>query len=237
MAFLPSRIIQDLIAHIVGDIGALYKASEAVISIFPFGLDSTHRLFRWPSLICYGHLRMPLSVCRSYLTGKKLTLTGTVRNYGKFNAIILNITSIRNIRPVRPEFTGTLAIKSGRHPILETLHSVATLVPNDVYCDDSSSFQLIQGPKSVHLLSVFVCEERSLTCLITFLSMSGECHCLVMMWLYCIDIHRRQKHLPPPSRSTRGNGPMWLLRSCRICELQVRNFWFLRRETKLQSTT
>lgn len=51
---------------------------------------------------------------------------------------------------VRPEFTGTLAIKSGRHPILETMQASGSLIPNDVYCDDSSSFQIIQGPKYVH---------------------------------------------------------------------------------------
>lgn len=48
---------------------------------------------------------------------------------------------------VRPEFTGTLAIKSGRHPILETVQAAGTLVANDVYCCDASSFQIIQGPK------------------------------------------------------------------------------------------
>ncbi|KAE9383926.1 hypothetical protein BT96DRAFT_1008624 [Gymnopus androsaceus JB14] len=52
---------------------------------------------------------------------------------------------------VRSEFTGTLAIKSGHHPILETLQSVGTLIPNDVYSDDSSSFQIIQGPKKEHV--------------------------------------------------------------------------------------
>jgi hypothetical protein len=50
---------------------------------------------------------------------------------------------------VRPEFTGTLAIKSGRHPILETIQSAGTLVPNDVFANDSSSFQIIQGPVSL----------------------------------------------------------------------------------------
>ncbi|KJA21853.1 hypothetical protein HYPSUDRAFT_87688 [Hypholoma sublateritium FD-334 SS-4] len=104
---LSDKIIQDLIAHIIGDIGALYKASEAVALI--------------DMLWSFAHASI-------------------MRNY------------------VRPEFTGTLAIKSGRHPILETLHSVATLVPNDVYCDDSSSFQLIQGPnmsgKSTYLRQV-----------------------------------------------------------------------------------
>lgn len=48
---------------------------------------------------------------------------------------------------VRPEFTGTLAVKSGRHPILETVNAVGTLVANDIYCCDASHFQIIQGPK------------------------------------------------------------------------------------------
>ncbi|KAG6820131.1 hypothetical protein H0H93_005006 [Arthromyces matolae] len=59
---------------------------------------------------------------------------------------------------IRPEFTGTLAIKSGRHPVLETIQSAGTLVPNDVYCDDSSSFQIIHGPnmsgKSTYLKQI-----------------------------------------------------------------------------------
>ncbi|KAG9310368.1 muts domain V-domain-containing protein [Chiua virens] len=51
-------------------------------------------------------------------------------------------------RVVRPEFTGTLAVKSGRHPILETVHAAGTLVANDIYCCDASHFQIIQGPKN-----------------------------------------------------------------------------------------
>ena len=54
-----------------------------------------------------------------------------------------------NEAAVRPEFTGTLAIKSGRHPILETVQAAGALVPNDVYCCESSSFQIVQGPKYV----------------------------------------------------------------------------------------
>lgn len=56
------------------------------------------------------------------------------------------------LNSARPEFTGTLAIKGGRHPILETVQSAGTTVPNDVYCCDSSAFQIIQGPKRVNLL-------------------------------------------------------------------------------------
>jgi hypothetical protein len=37
----------------------------------------------------------------------------------------------------------------GGIPFLETIKSAGTLVPNDVYCDDSSSFQIVQGPKGV----------------------------------------------------------------------------------------
>jgi DNA mismatch repair protein MSH4 len=50
-------------------------------------------------------------------------------------------------RVVRPEFTGTLAVKSGRHPILEIVHAAGVLVANDMYCCDASHFQIIQGPK------------------------------------------------------------------------------------------
>ncbi|KAG8793597.1 MutS protein msh4, partial [Serendipita sp. 399] len=47
---------------------------------------------------------------------------------------------------VRPEFTGTLAIKSGRHPVLETIQEAGRTVANDVYADESSRFQIIRGP-------------------------------------------------------------------------------------------
>ncbi|KAI0271729.1 muts domain V-domain-containing protein [Gloeopeniophorella convolvens] len=58
---------------------------------------------------------------------------------------------------VRPEFTGTLAIKAGRHPILENVQSAGSLVPNDVYCSDCTSFQMVHGPnvgKSTYLRQI-----------------------------------------------------------------------------------
>ncbi|KIJ45044.1 hypothetical protein M422DRAFT_167040 [Sphaerobolus stellatus SS14] len=74
-------------------------------------------------------------------------------------ALLDMLWSFAHASILRPEFTGTLAIKAGRHPILENVQSSAgTLVPNDVYCCDSSSFQLIQGPnmsgKSTYLRQV-----------------------------------------------------------------------------------
>ncbi|KAJ7591554.1 muts domain V-domain-containing protein [Mycena floridula] len=73
-------------------------------------------------------------------------------------ALIDMLWSFAHASIIRPEFTGTLAVKAGRHPILETLQSTANLVPNDVYCDDSSAFQVIQGPntylRQVGLLTV-----------------------------------------------------------------------------------
>ncbi|KAJ7938393.1 muts domain V-domain-containing protein [Mycena leptocephala] len=100
---LSEKIIQDLVADILVDVGALYKASEAV-------------------------------------------------------ALLDMLWSFAHTSIIRPEFTGTLAIKSGRHPILETIKSAGALVPNDVYCDDSSSFQIVQGPntylRQVGLLTV-----------------------------------------------------------------------------------
>ncbi|KAF7372036.1 MutS 4 [Mycena venus] len=100
---LSEKIIQDLVARVLADVGTLYKASEAVALL--------------DMLLSFAH-------------------TSLMHNYGV--PILAG--------PVRPEFTGTLAIKSGRHPILETIESVGTLVPSDVYCDDSSSFQIVQGP-------------------------------------------------------------------------------------------
>ena len=75
-----------------------------------------------------------------------------MRNYGKHrpSSDAYQSNKLYALMIVRPEFTGTLAIKSGRHPILETTQATGSLVPNDVYCDDSSSFQIIQGPKYVH---------------------------------------------------------------------------------------
>ncbi|CAO3593979.1 unnamed protein product [Absidia cylindrospora] len=62
----------------------------------------------------------------------------------------------------RPEFTGTLAIKSGRHPVLETIATIDT-IPNDTFASLSSTFQFVTGPnmsgkstyiKQIALLSI-----------------------------------------------------------------------------------
>ncbi|KZT09019.1 uncharacterized protein LAESUDRAFT_742230 [Laetiporus sulphureus 93-53] len=95
---LSERIIQELTAEIILDIGALYKASEAI-------------------------------------------------------AIVDMLWSFAHASILRPEFTGTLAIKAGRHPVLEGVTAAGTLVPNDVYCCEASSFQIIQG-KSTYLRQV-----------------------------------------------------------------------------------
>ncbi|KAJ8590908.1 hypothetical protein M405DRAFT_932507 [Rhizopogon salebrosus TDB-379] len=55
-----------------------------------------------------------------------------------------HVSIMRNY--VRPEFTDTLAIKSGRHPVLETVQSAGTLVSNDIYCSDAARFHIVQGP-------------------------------------------------------------------------------------------
>ncbi|KAF8607234.1 hypothetical protein BDV93DRAFT_467924 [Ceratobasidium sp. AG-I] len=58
----------------------------------------------------------------------------------------------------RPEFTGTLAIKAGRHPVLENIQAGGNFVPNDTYACDGSSFQIVEGPnmsgKSTYLRQV-----------------------------------------------------------------------------------
>ncbi|KAG8741823.1 MutS protein msh4 [Ceratobasidium sp. 414] len=63
-------------------------------------------------------------------------------------------------RYTRPEFTGTLAIKAGRHPVLETVQAAGNFVPNDTYACDGSCFQIVEGPnmsgKSTYLRQVGV---------------------------------------------------------------------------------
>lgn len=45
---------------------------------------------------------------------------------------------------IRPELTETLAIKSGRHPIREKIHT-KKFVPNDAYATNQTRFQIITG--------------------------------------------------------------------------------------------
>ncbi|KAL4866085.1 DNA mismatch repair protein MutS [Aspergillus spectabilis] len=45
---------------------------------------------------------------------------------------------------IRPELTDVLAIKSGRHPIREKIHS-KKYIPNDAYATKQTSFQIITG--------------------------------------------------------------------------------------------
>nr|XP_006819740.1 PREDICTED: mutS protein homolog 4-like [Saccoglossus kowalevskii] len=58
---------------------------------------------------------------------------------------------------VRPDFTDTLAIKQGRHPILEKI-SIELPVPNNTYASEDSNFIIITGPnmsgKSTYLKQV-----------------------------------------------------------------------------------
>ncbi|XP_039522600.1 mutS protein homolog 4 isoform X2 [Pimephales promelas] len=62
---------------------------------------------------------------------------------------------------VRPEFTDTLAIKQGRHPILERI-SVQEPIANNIYISEGSSFVILTGPnmsgKSTYLKQVALCQ-------------------------------------------------------------------------------
>ncbi|CAO1619068.1 unnamed protein product [Sympodiomycopsis kandeliae] len=46
----------------------------------------------------------------------------------------------------RPEFTGTLAIKNGRHPLLEKMNP-STTIPNDVFVEEPAKLSLLSGRK------------------------------------------------------------------------------------------
>ncbi|RUS27664.1 hypothetical protein BC938DRAFT_482923 [Jimgerdemannia flammicorona] len=57
----------------------------------------------------------------------------------------------------RPEFTDTLAIRSGRHPMHERIY-LENFVPNDTYASETANFQFITGPnmsgKSTYLRQI-----------------------------------------------------------------------------------
>ena|SRR6266511_1368624 len=57
------RIIQDLVAQIISNVGALYKASESVSTNKVQDSISHSGLCRSPWLTCSGHSHMCLSVC------------------------------------------------------------------------------------------------------------------------------------------------------------------------------
>uniref|UniRef100_A0A5F8GRM5 MutS homolog 4 n=1 Tax=Monodelphis domestica TaxID=13616 RepID=A0A5F8GRM5_MONDO len=62
---------------------------------------------------------------------------------------------------VRPEFTDTLAVKQGWHPILEKI-SAERPVANDTYIAEGSNFVLVTGPnmsgKSTYLKQIALCQ-------------------------------------------------------------------------------
>ncbi|KAI0028854.1 muts domain V-domain-containing protein [Vararia minispora EC-137] len=84
-------------------------------------------------------------------------------------ALLDMLWSFARVSIFRPEFTGTLAIKAGRHPVLENVQLASgNLVANDVYCSESSAFQIIQGPKYAHAFTYL----RQIG-LLTVMAMSG----------------------------------------------------------------
>ncbi|KAF9910598.1 MutS protein msh4 [Linnemannia zychae] len=91
---MSDKIVSDLSSSIRGEIGALYKASEAIAML--------------DMLLSFAHQ------C-------------TISDF------------------IRPEFTDTLVIKQGRHPILEKI-SISAFVPNDTYAGSANTFQIITGP-------------------------------------------------------------------------------------------
>lgn len=66
-----------------------------------------------------------------------------------------------SVPAVRPEFTDTLAIKQGRHPILERIAGQQP-VSNNSYISEGSNFVIVTGPnmsgKSTYLKQVALCQ-------------------------------------------------------------------------------
>lgn len=86
-----------------------------------------------------------------------LATSNVSSDYGKFTICSHELTYLYFILLVRPQFSDTIAINAGRHPILDHILSFP-LVPNDSFASLSSSFQFITGPnmsgKSTYLRQV-----------------------------------------------------------------------------------
>jgi hypothetical protein len=94
----------------------------------------------------------------------------------------------------RPEFTGTLAIKAGRHPVLENVQAAGNFVPNDTYVCEGSSFQIIEGPNMSG----------------TFLTSYYLSLCVNPLFDY------REEYLFETNWDTGGYGYVWVLVSLRV---------------------
>ncbi|KAG1746861.1 muts domain V-domain-containing protein [Suillus lakei] len=80
------------------------------------------------------------------VVGQIIAFSGVLYSASEAVATIDLLWSFAHVSIVRPEFTDTLAIKSGRHPVLETVQSAGMVVSNDIYCSDAAHFHIIQGP-------------------------------------------------------------------------------------------
>ncbi|KAJ8325008.1 MutS protein msh4 [Batrachochytrium dendrobatidis] len=104
--------------------------------------------------------RIQESLTEVYLMGDKIMfdLTAQIREYlsmlyqlsetlALLDMIVSFAAVAKSWNGVRPEFTNTLAIKNGRHPILISMGNTAIkVVPNDVFADSASRLQIITGP-------------------------------------------------------------------------------------------
>lgn len=84
----------------------------------------------------------------------RIVKRGLSLRFGSFGFFLLSWS-------VRPDFTDTLAIKAGRHPILERIAGQLP-VSNNSYIYEGCNFVIITGPnmsgKSTYLKQVALCQ-------------------------------------------------------------------------------
>lgn len=88
------------------------------------------------------------------------------------------------------------------------------LVPNDVYCSDSTAFQILQGPKLVLCVAYAPADIRVIACLVG--SWSLELYSLSLFTLL------REKHVPQTGRLADYHGAVWFFCPGRVCKFSVR---------------
>lgn len=71
----------------------------------------------------------------------------------RFGRLIDLVIHLIYILLVCPEFTNTLAIRNGRHPIKNNqTNDNNSLIPNDIYAGPETNFLLVTGPNMVCIL-------------------------------------------------------------------------------------
>nr|XP_026693129.1 mutS protein homolog 4-like [Ciona intestinalis] len=111
-------------------------------------LSNSSELFFGITALCINNTFLFSHSLVTELLSEVRTCIGCLYNLSEIVSTLDMLMSFAHVRTVtdcvRPEFTDTLAVKSGRHPVLDRV--LPSLVPNNIYAADGTNFSVITGP-------------------------------------------------------------------------------------------